>query len=68
MRFRGFSPGLLSGEEPEDEDTDREPRKCLGAGKCKQLGGGSCNWNSDALVDCPYMRGDNVDMTEWEID
>ena len=35
---------------------------------CKQLGGDSCKWNMDALVDCPYVRGDDVDVTEWEID
>ncbi len=71
MRFRGRGEGLLSGEDP-DEAAEQEPRKCLvegtyglGIGMCKQFGSDACRWNTDAIVDCPYVRGDDVDVTEW---
>lgn len=34
--------------------------------KCKQFGSDGCRWNLDAIVDCFYMRGDDVDVSEWE--
>lgn len=36
--------------------------------KCKQLGSDGCRWNLDAIVDCFYVRGDDVDVTMWEAD
>jgi len=33
--------------------------------KCKQFGSDCCRWNLDAIVDCSYVRGDDVDMSEW---
>jgi len=48
-------------------------RKCLvegafstGHDKCKQFGSDCCRWNLDAIVDCPYVRGDDIDVSEWE--
>jgi len=32
---------------------------------CRQFGSDACQWNTDALVDCHYMRGDPVDVTDW---
>ena len=32
--------------------------------KCKQYGGDSCRWNLDAIVDCTYVRGDDVATEE----
>lgn len=32
---------------------------------CKQLGSDACQWNTDSLVDCHYVRGDPVDVTKW---
>lgn len=71
MSFRGRGAGLLSGEAP-DEEAELEPRKCLVVDPtqdektCKHLGGEDCQWNMDAIVDCHYMRGDDVDVSEWE--
>jgi len=53
--------------------SDVPERKCLvvdpvqDTGKCKQLGGDGCRWNLDAIVDCFYVRGDDVDVTKWEV-
>jgi len=76
LSFRGRGENLLSGEDP-DEVAEQERRPCLvhsiaenedGHDKCKQYGGDGCRWNLDAIVDCFYMRGDDVDVTEWEPD
>jgi len=76
MRFRGRGENLLSGEQPKDEDAEPQVKRiCLvegtfstGSDRCKQYGGDGCRWNTDAIVDCFYVRGDDVDVTEWEPD
>ena len=32
---------------------------------CRQFGSDACQWNTDALVDCHYVRGDDVDVMDW---
>ena len=57
----------MSGEGP-DEGAELEQRLCLGRDKCKQYGCDGCRWNLDAIVECSYVRGDDVDVSEWELD
>lgn len=52
-------------------DEDQVTRKCLvvdpvqNKDRCKQFGSDCCRWNLDAIVECPYVRGDDVDVSEW---
>ena len=40
-------------------------RECL-LKNCKKLGGDGCPLNPDSIVDCFYVRGDEVDVKKWE--
>lgn len=39
-------------------------RECIGI-TCKSWGDDNCNLNTEALVECAYMRGDVVNMKDW---
>ena len=39
-------------------------RECLGM-PCKSLGGDNCDLNTEAIVECAWMRGDIVLTLDW---
>lgn len=39
-------------------------RECLGQ-PCKSWGDDNCNLNTEAIVECAYLRGDHVNMKDW---
>ena len=55
-------------EFPQRQDTRRPcPVKDPAQDKdaCRQFGSDACQWNTEALVDCHYVRGDPVDVMDW---